>query len=396
MEALLFLSHRIPFPPNKGDKIRSFNLLRHLAKKHTIYLGAFIDDKEDRQYISNLRELCKDVFLVEINPLYRKILSLCGLVTGEALSISYYRHHAIKKWVNQCMATDEIRKVVIFSSPMFQYVLNDMAGVRCIIDFVDVDSDKWLLYSQKHRWPMSWIYKREAKKLLQFDRMAAMKSDVSVFVSAEEADLFSTLAPETGKNNTYMENGVDADFFSPERVYENPYKDNVKAITFTGAMDYWANIEAVVWFANEIFPKIKEKCKGVKFYIIGSYPSNEVLQLERNSGVVVTGAVKDVRPYVAYSSVSVAPIRIARGVQNKILEAMSMGKPVVSTTLAMEGIRVSKIFFSLVTDEPDSFAEKCVSLLEYGDSNNLGAKGRELVVQEYNWERNLEKFDSFL
>lgn len=397
MESLLFLSHRIPFPPNKGDKIRSFNLLKHLSKKYNIYLGAFIDDKEDRKYINDLRQWCKEVFLVEINPRYRKILSLYGLVTGESLSIPYYRHHSIQKWVNQCLAIREIKKVVIFSSPMSQYILTEKAnGTRCVIDFVDVDSEKWMQYSQKHCWPLSWIYRREGKKLLQFDRKASLQTDVSVFVSAEESSLFSKLAPDTSTNNVYMENGVDAEYFSPDRAYANPYPDNADVIVFTGAMDYWANIDAVVWFANKILPKITKKNENARFYIVGSHPSDEVLKLAKISGVTIVGAVKDVRPYVANSSISVAPLRIARGLQNKVLEAMAMQKPVVATPSAMEGIRVDESFFSLVTDDEDSFSERCISLLEHGDINRLGEKGRQLIIKEYSWESNLEKFDSFL
>lgn len=391
MQSLLFLAHRVPYPPNKGDKIRSFHLLKELTKHYQVYLGAFVDDINDFKHANVLRDLCADICLVGIKSWQRKLKSLSALFTGEALSQPYYRHATMRRWVQRVLHDNSITHVLIYSSPMAQYVLNPGTnGLRRIADLVDVDSEKWREYSQRQRWPLSWVYAREARKLLAFERRIATSFDATVFVSEEEASLFRHLVPESAERITSYYNGVDVEFFSPEADYPNPYKQGEKVIVFTGAMDYWANVDAVSWFAKNIFPQVRKQIPTACFYIVGARPTNAVHRLEETEGVYVTGAVIDIRPYLAHATAAVAPLRIARGIQNKVLEAFAMAKPVIATPAAMIGIRDAESFSDIVTDNTTGLASRAVELLRDGDKHGLGQLGRDIVTRHYTWIHNLE------
>jgi len=390
---LLFLAHRIPFPPNKGDKIRAFNLLKALARDYRVYLGAFVDDMQDWKYESELREYCAEVFLLGLNS-RRKYQSLKGLLTGEALTLPYYRQSRLQHWVDQKLAEQQISRVFVYSSAMAQYVEGDAyKKLHRVIDFVDVDSEKWREYSERRVWPMSWLYRREARQLLAYDRKIAKNFDASVFVSVSEAKLFKQMAPESEQQITHINNGVDYHYFDPAEFYENPYP-SAPILAFTGAMDYWANADAVSWFAQQVFPSIQKRIPNAQFYIVGTRPSDAVLKLANKKGVHVTGSVKDIRPYIACADVVVAPMRIARGVQNKVLEAMAMQRPVVVTGAAMEGIE--KLPGQRICDDAESFIDYCLQLLSEGDIDKTGEAGRQRVLKDFNWDQNLVRLESLL
>jgi len=287
--------------------------------------------------------------------------------------------------------------VVIFSSAMAQYVSPQAgAGRRCVVDFVDVDSDKWLQYAKSRPWPMRWLYAREGRRLLQYDRDVAVGAQASVFVSAAEAELFARLAPESAQRVAAVENGVDTEFFDPSRAYRNPYPPGEQVLVFTGAMDYWANIDAVRWFARDVFPAIRAAEPRCSFYIVGARPTEPVRQLAALPGVRVTGAVDDVRPYILHAAFAVAPLRIARGVQNKVLEAMAMGKMVLVTRAAIDGLQSFAELEPWVTDETAVMARYAGRLLNEIDVDEIGRVAREYVLQHYNWSRNLARFVSLL
>lgn len=388
---LLFLAHRIPYPPNKGDKIRSFNLLKALAKDYRIYLGAFVDDADDWKYQSELAEYCAEVFLLELNS-RRKYYSLKGLVTGEALSVPYYRQSRMQHWVDQRIEKHQLERVFVYSSAMAQYVQGERyQSLHRVIDFVDVDSEKWREYSERRIWPMSWLYRRESRQLLAYDRRLASEFNASVFVSASEAALFRQLAPEAKARVSHINNGVDNHYFDPAEKHQNPYPD-APVLAFTGAMDYWANVDAVSWFAQQVFPQIQQQLPNARFYIVGARPADAVLKLANKPGIEVTGSVEDIRPYIACADVIVAPMRIARGVQNKVLEAMAMQRPVVVTGAAMEGIE--KLPGQKICDDAESFLAYCLQLLQQGDIEHTAVAGRQRVLSDFNWDQNLVKLES--
>ena len=393
MDALLFLAHRIPYPPNKGDKVRSYHLLRHLAEHFRVHLGTFVDDEADWQHVDTVRVWCGETHFARLDPRVAKIKSLRGLLSGEALSLPYYRDAGLANFVRSVMAKHQIRHVLVYSAAMAQYV-SEYSNVTRVADLVDVDSDKWRQYSATKRFPTSWIYRREAARLLDFEREVARTFDATLFVSPQEADLFRRLAPESAPRIEHLNNGVDSEFFSPAREYVRPYPNGRKIIVFTGAMDYWPNVDAVNWFAREVFPRLRQRFDGVAFFIVGARPSPAVHALARLPDVTVTGSVPDMRPYLAHADVAVAPLRLARGVQNKVLEAMAMARPTVVSPEAAEGIEARPGMEFLIAPDADAFVD-CLGelLLRPG---NIGSAARQRVLSAYSWERNLARIVELL
>lgn len=393
MSRLLLLVHRIPFPPNKGDKIRSYHLLRHLAGRHEVFLGAFVDDPQDWKYEAELDRLCRQVKLVDLDPTRRKLASLAGLLTGEALSVPYYRNAEMQRWVDDVLVSEGVENVVVFSSTMAQFVSGDRyARLHRIADLCDVDSDKWRQYAEGKRAPVRWVYAREARALLACERRIAQEFDATLFVTQAEAELFRSLAPEFAAKVGAYDNGVDTDYFDPEPGFESPYADQSPVAVFTGAMDYWANVDAVTWFAAVVWPRVLARVENAKFYIVGSNPGAEVKALGNRPGIWVTGRVPDVRPYLAHADLAVAPLRIARGTQNKVLEALAMAKPIVCTSAAAAGLRIEASAGFRIEDEPSAFAAAILALFGHGPC----PEGRERVTERYSWDANLRVVDELL
>jgi len=393
MDGLLFLAHRLPFPPNKGDKIRSFHLLRHLAQRYRIYLGAFVDDTDDWQYAQALSPFCAEIKLLPLHPRRSKLRSLTGLLTGEALTLPYYRNAALSAWARQRVQDGSVNRGLAFSSAMGQFMPPGLT--RTVMDMVDVDSDKWTQYAPSQRWPLSWLYAREGRKLAAWEARMAQQFDATLLVSEPEAALLQQRVPQARHKIAAFENGVDAEYFSPERDYPNPFSAEVRAIVFTGAMDYWPNIDAVVWFAEQIFPAIRRQCSQAQFVIVGSRPSLEVKNLAHQPGITVTGSVPDVRPYLAHAACAVAPLRIARGVQNKVLEAMAMARAVVVTPQAAEGIRALAGVDYALAQGAAVFVNAVVQALRHPDAA-MGHSARTRIQRHYDWSRNLAAVDAWL
>jgi sugar transferase (PEP-CTERM/EpsH1 system associated) len=392
MEHLLFLAHRIPYPPNKGDKIRSYHLLRHLAQRYRVHLGTFIDDPDDWKYVDNVKQLCGETCFASLNPRTARLRSLTALTRNRALTVDFYRDTGLQSWVTKVMKEQPIERVLVFSSAMAQYA-PDTAQGRRIIDFVDIDSDKWAQYADKKYWPLSWLYRREARHLLRYERQIANEFDASLFVSEAEAALFKQLAPENAGKISFFSNGVDTDYFSPTSTFDDPYMPEEHALVFTGAMDYWPNVDAAQWFAGEIFPAVRARHPGASFYVVGARPTPQVQALESVPGVHVTGTVPDVRPYVAHARIAVAPLRIARGIQNKVLEAMAMAKPVVVSPQALEGINAEPGLELLRADNAEQFVSAVTNLLDR-PNEAMGRLARRKVETAYRWESNLARVDA--
>lgn len=395
MHDLLLLVHRIPYPPNKGDKIRSFHLLKHLASQYRVHLGTFVDDVDDWHHVDAVKALCASTCFVKLNPTRARILSLRGFLSGNPLTLTYYRSSELRRWVRNTMAAHSIQRVVAFSSAMAQFA-DQFSGVRRVMDFVDVDSDKWAQYAVSKRWPMSWVYRRESETLLSYERSVAERWDASVLVSNDEADLFRRLVPRAAARVSGISNGVDSEYFSPQHDYLNPYPAATPVLVFTGAMDYWANVDAVVWFAQNVFPQVRAHIKEARFYIVGSRPATEVQALGQLDGVTVTGSVPDVRPYVHHAVAAVAPLRIARGIQNKVLEALSMARPVIATTAAAEGLKSRPKDAMWVADDAQDYAQQCIAILRGEIAPQAGASGRQCVIEHYSWASHLARFSELL
>ncbi len=386
---LLFLCHRIPFPPNKGDKIRSYHLLRYLSTHYRVYLGAFVDDPQDWVYADKLEALCEELHLVKLNPKLARIKSLLALCKGQALSLPYYSNREMAHWVKQLQGNNDIQRVVVYSAVMAQYVAGaEYSDCKKIADMVDVDSEKWREYSLQKTFPMNWVYHREAKRLLKFESHVAESFDYSLFVSSAEANKFIELAPDMMTCVGSYSNGVDTDYFCPQREYTSPYQDGERVLVFTGAMDYWPNIDAVNWFAREVFPAILARNPFTRFYIVGSNPPAQVRKLASLPGIVVTGRVEDVRPYLAHAAAAIAPMRIARGIQNKVLEAMAMARPVIVSEAGIEGIGAVHGEEVLVVSQASDYGRYIDDVLAQ-NYRTLGPSARLRVMQDFSWKNNL-------
>lgn len=398
MANILYLVHRLPFPPNKGDKVRSYHLLKHLAAKHRVFLGTFVDDPEDDVHVETVRSMCAELHVSALIPRTAKLRSLAGLLDGRPLSLAYYADRAMRAWVEKTKAEKSIDATVVFSSAMGQYA-DHPTGPKCgpvLVDFVDVDSTKWTQYASQHRWPLSWIYAREGRRLLAYERKLVSRARMSFFVTENETALFRRLAPESAKNVRAISNGVDSEFFAPDPTRQNPFGPGEVPIVFTGAMDYWPNIDAVAWFVADMLPQLRRADDRIRFYVVGRSPAQAIKSLA-SPMVVVTGTVPDVRPYLQYSAVVVAPMRVARGVQNKILEAMSMGRPVVAARDCADAISAVDGQELMAATTAPQFVDAVKRLIDSADlADRIGAAGRRCVVNSFSWDAHLSRLDGYL
>ncbi|MBY0238436.1 MAG: TIGR03087 family PEP-CTERM/XrtA system glycosyltransferase [Burkholderiaceae bacterium] len=391
MKDLLMLVHRMPYPPNKGDKIRSYHLLKHLAQTYRVHLATFIDDDDDWQHVPTVQALCASTHFARLNPKLARVRSLGALLGQRSLSLDYYRNQGLRAWVDDTMRRHPIDRILVYSSPMAQYA-DAYPEAHRVIDFIDVDSEKWREYGEKKPWPASLLFRYEARQLLRYERKVAAEFAASLFVSAPEAALFSRLAPESAARIGYFNNGVDTAYFTPDNTYPSPYAAGEQGIVFTGAMDYWPNIDAVKWFAEHVLPRVKQAHPQAVFYIVGARPAAEVQALAQPGAIVVTGTVPDVRPYLAHCTVSVAPMRVARGVQNKVLEAMAMAKPCVVSPQALEGIEAAPGSELVLADDAAAFADAVIAALRT-DGAAMGRAARERVTLRYSWQANLANLE---
>jgi len=395
---VLFLAHRIPFPPNKGDKIRSFNVLRYLAERHEVHVGCLVDDESDLRYVPKLRELARNVSFERIHPRLGRIAALPGMLRSRALSVTYFHSEKLQTAVDEVLASQGIDAIFCSCSPMAEYLFRSRypqriaASVR-IMDLIDVDSQKWAQYAASRPAWSAWLYRYEARCLARYEARIVHAFDRVLLVSeAEKAQLPSELQLPKVR---WIPNGVDLEYFSP--AHTSAFPGTGPLLVFTGVMDYWPNVDGVKWFVEKILPRIRASVPDVRFLIVGNRPAAQVRKLAALPGVTVTGFVEDVRDYVGSADVCVVPLRIARGIQNKLLEAMAMGKAVVSTPQAYEGLRAQSGRDLLVAADEAAFANATIQLLRDRPSAAvMGRNARLCVERHYAWDRNLSELDDLI
>ncbi len=396
---LLLLFHRLPYPPNKGEKIRYFHFLRGLAARHRVFVGCVAEPSDSSGDIEAVRALAADTKVVVVGANGRRAAYAHGLLTGKALSLAPFESAELQAWVNATLATDEIDCVIAFSAAMGAFAMNAVTPPkRFVMDFVDMDSDKWDQYARSARWPLSQLYRREARLTLAAESAIAQRADASLFVSATEVDDFVQRLPQAAGKVHAVENGVDAEYYDPSRDYSMPFGPTQTApLVFVGTMDYLPNIDAVGWFARSVLPLIQARRPEATFHIVGARPATEVSRLASLPGVFVTGAVPDVRPYVASARVSVAPLRIARGIQNKVLEAMAMAKPVVVTPAALAGIDAVPGRDVLLAATEQEVAQRALQAIEDDRASQaLGRAARRFVLDRFAWSAKIALLERFL
>lgn len=394
MKSILFLCHRLPWPPSKGDKIRSYHVLRRLAEHCKVYLGAFVDDPDDWRHLAEVESLCAGVCVRPLKPWQARRRALTALMRGEALTSGCYRDRVLQGWVDKLVAERKVEMVLCYSSGVAPFVMRHSKLPR-IMDFVDADSDKWRQYAEAHHGVTRAVYRREARRLAAFEHEIAGQFDASLFVSEAEAAFFRRLVPASADKVHGVANGVDAGYWNPQRDYPDPYRSGERVVAFVGAMDYRANVHAARWFAHEVWPRVSAARPEARFYIVGSRPTREVESLGRLAGITVTGRVEDVRPYLAHAHAVAAPLRIARGIQNKVLEALAMEKVVLATPEAWEGIEDFEGRQGCISDSPGIMAAETLRRLDASQPLRVWA-ARAKVLSRYDWARNLDAYEAVL
>jgi sugar transferase (PEP-CTERM/EpsH1 system associated) len=376
---ILYLAHTCPYPPNRGDRIRCYHILEHLAQRHalTLVYPAFTD--EDLEHQASLQRYCEAVFAIKYNRLLCYSSCFLSLFGNYPLSVAFFHSRTLKKLL-QTLSPDF---VLADCSTMAPYVI-DLPCPR-ILDFVDIDSQKWHFFSKMTRFPYSLVYRLESKRLSQFERFLTHQFDYCLVTSQYEKSLLNDFS-----NVAVLPNGVDQQYFSARDM---PTDGN---IIFTGVMNYFPNSEPVLHFRRDIFPLIKSKVPSARFVIAGMHPTAQVRALA-DRDTTVTGFVPDIREYLSRASVCVVPLRIAMGVQNKILEAMAMGVPVVASPLANRGVNATHGREILVADDPASFADATVTVLkDQRLRESITENAKKFVAQNFSWEKNLRHLDELI
>lgn len=373
---ILFLAHRLPWPPDRGDRIRSWHMLEALAKLRPVHVIAPLDDAADAKHIAHVETVAASV-TTAVRTRSKGAAVAQALLNGQPASVQLFAVPALMRQAAALIASGQVGTVFAFSGQMAHYVPQDRNGARFVMDFVDMDSAKFAQQGAGAPGVSGMVLRREARRLLDFEIATAKRADASLFVSGAEASLFSN---KTNLSAQVIENGVDATNFSRDAV--KPVDTSHPLIVFTGQMDYAPNVEAVTGFVRDVLPHLD----GVTFAIVGRAPTAAVKALA-SANVIVTGEVPDTRPWLAAADVVVAPLTLARGVQNKVLEAMAMAKPVVASPAAAEGIDAVRGIELLVADDAIETARTIMALLADPDrAHTIGTAARERVQSRYSWD----------
>lgn len=388
---ILFLAHRLPFPPDRGDKIRSHHVLKALARLAPVHVGCFAESAADYAHEGLLASIAASHCL----PLRRKHNLRAGveaIVSGGPVSCAAFRHAKLAAWVRHTLETRDIAAIYVFSGQMGQYVPAgwETAGQRrLVVDLVDVDSAKFEAYASEGTGPMAWVNTREGRLLRAMEAALVQRAHRTLLVSEAEANLLrSRVATSAGQRIAALPNGIDAAGFDPRQSapHADLHGNSGPQIVFTGQMDYPPNIAAARRMANNVLPLIRDRHPQAMFHIVGRAPVREVVALDALPGCRVWGEVPDVRPFLLGADVVVAPLAIARGVQNKALEAMAMARPVLLTPQAATGIAaLDGVHFAVAESDTDLAARALALIAAPEQAAAMGAAARELVLQNMSW-----------
>lgn len=392
--SILYIVHRFPYPPDKGDRIRAFHIIRYLASRSNLYVAALDDEGVSAEQIAELSEIVSRLEVVPLKGWWRYLSLLGGVIGGKSLSESFFFSSTLHSILQGLRRNSQFDAVMISASSLAPYLrVFESSGAKKIVDLVDVDSEKWRQYGDASRGPKRVVFQREYRRVKQLEGRLLESADAVTLVSEDEANLLRTRCGDERrlKKIRAVLNGVDLEFFSPANVEQS------RSICFLGAMNYRPNIDAVMWFVTEVWPHLRKHHPSLVFNIVGRNPSPEVNSLRNVEGVHVTGAVPDVRPWLAQSVAVVAPLRIARGIQNKVLEAMAMGRVVVASPEALTGLRVEPDLNVLEAITPDEWYYQIRKALQSSEQRtSLEQNARSYVEQHHSWEATLEPLSEIL
>jgi len=371
----------MPYPPDKGERIRAFQELKALSKNFRITLATLAHIKEDYESAVAIRQLCERVIIAPAGGKKGLVRGISGITRGRSITEGYFYNRHFAKLLRKLSREEKYPVAVAYSSSMLPYLLEANAGSR-VMDLVDVDSAKWFAYADEACWLKRWLYEREGRTVRRLEEDAIIQCDAVLVVSEAESKVLGGYANKL----CALGNGVDIEYFTPEKACS----DGKVSLVFTGTMNYRPNIEGVRWFVEEVWPKLKRLKPELTFYVVGRNPTRAVRLLGEQEGIEVTGTVSDVRPYLASASIAICPLRIARGIQNKVLEAMAMSRAVISTGPALEGLDVEAGKDVLQADTPEQWRTSILSLLEDESlREELGSNARKCVESRYNWDNRM-------
>jgi polysaccharide biosynthesis protein PslH len=383
---VLFVCHRLPFPPQRGGKIRPFNIIRHLSQRHEVTVASLARTKDELEAGAGLRNYCSNVIAETISAPAALARMVARLPTPTPSSMGYFYSPALAKRVTAELAKTRFDFIFVHCAFVAGYVA-DVTSARKLLDFGDMDSQKWLAYAKNRAFPMSLGYYLDGTKLRRAEARLARQFDVCTCTTRAELEVLESYG--TGVPADWFPNGVDTEYFKPA---DAPYRPD--SVCFVGRMDYYPNQEGVIGFCRDVLPLIRARRPGVTLEIVGAEPPAKIRELGRLPGVTVTGSVPDVRPYALASAVSIAPLKIARGTQNKILEAMAMGVPTVSSAAAAGGVDGEPGRNLLTAGTPREFADAVLYVLENpAERQRLSEAARARVLSHHSWKQSMAKLD---
>lgn len=393
---ILFLAHRIPYPPDKGEKLRAFHQIRHLAKSHSVTCACFIDNAADQKHVRELESICADVIALPVSRITMLIKGGLGLLRGRTITQSAYHSTRMFKELRSLLAQKRFDAVIAFSSSMAPYALACPAPRR-VLDLCDVDSGKWADYAATGRGPAAALYGVEAARLRRMEIHWAHRFDALTVITGHEARILADMGVQ--ENVYVVRNGIPATrpSFPDDTEDSNSAPKRETVVGFVGAMDYRPNVDGVCWFAEECWPGIRRLFPETQLRIVGHRPTRAVRRLNRSPGIDVIGSVDDVRVHVEQFTVSVAPLRIARGLQNKVIEAMALARPVVLTSAAARGVGGMHGREYLVADTPREITTNICTLLNDPTARRqIAQAGQRFVQRFFQWEHEMSRFESLL
>jgi sugar transferase (PEP-CTERM/EpsH1 system associated) len=388
---ILYLCHRVPYPPDKGEKIRAFHQISALASRHKVTLLALADGPLPN--LAPLEAMCERVEVFPINRSASYLRAAVGGLRPRPFSLSFFQSKELADRVRELARREHFDVTVVYCSAMAPYA--ELApDVPAVLDMVDVDSAKWAQYARFAPLPLRPVYALEARRLRRYEASLAGRFQRVLLATGNETRLYKANAP--GARAATILNGVDVDFFQP---FDLPKADH-PMLVFTGQMDYFANVDGVVHFARQVFPRLRARYPELELLVVGRAPVAAVRDLGELPGVQVTGAVGDVRPFLARAWVFVAPLRIAQGVQNKVLEAIASNVPVVCSERVLAGLADGGFRSGrdvLAADSDEGMERAVASLIDdEGERGRLAERARQRLLATYRWAPNLESFEDLV
>lgn len=386
---VLVVCHRFPYPPTRGGKIRPFNIIKHLSANHEVTVASLSRSREETLAGQGIADHCAHHLMEQVDPASAWLRMIARLPSPGPSSMGYFHSPRLARRIRKELSAKPYDLIFVHCSSVAHYVA-DVRSVPKIMDFGDMDSQKWLAYAQARRLPLSLGYLLEGKKLERAETRLARSFDFCTCTTRAELESLTALDQKTPSG--WFPNGVDLDYFAPTG---DPY-DSTR-ICFVGRMDYFPNQDAVKFFCAEVLPQLRAQVPGLGLRIVGANPSQEILDLGKSDGVEVTGTVADVRPFVQGSCLTVAPLKIARGTQNKILESLAMGVPVVSSDLAAKGIDAVADDHLLTARDVSGYVSAVLQLVrDPAARQRLAAAGRARMESHHTWSASMRKLDGFI